>query len=328
MPDFAADMIREHENYREKKAQAGRRSAEARKQPKPPPSNDGGSRESRAEEDSASFTDTESSSASANTPEQASTPFNAVHKQNKTKLNNTTQTNKESADRASGAAAPTLTLVPSASSSLSSQVNEIFDHWKTRLRHPNAKLTSERRRLVEARLKKDRYTVEQIKQAIDGCSRSVFHQGGNPQGTVYDDLSLICRDGTHLERFISFTEGAVRTGEAYVGASQSVEPQPEQTIPSPPSETEPDSTVWAEVREAIKGRVNPESFTTWFAPLRGAGYSGTTLLVWVPDRVFREWIENNYRDVLEESLPESITGVRFVTTAETSVEQNQQREAA
>ncbi|MBS1790589.1 MAG: hypothetical protein JST85_22920 [Acidobacteria bacterium] len=235
-----------------------------------------------------------------------------------------TKEKNRSADRASGATTPTLTLVAS-TPSLSDQVNEIFDYWKTILRHPNAKLTNERKRLIETRLKRDGYTVEQIKQAIDGCSRSVFHQGGNSQGMVYDDLSLICRDGTHLERFIAFTEGTVRAGETFVGASKPAEPQTNST---PPSETEPDSTIWPKISEEIEEKIEEKQFSTWFRPLRGVGYDGQTLLIWAPDRVFGDWIRNNYRDVLEESLPESIADVRFVTTAETAAKQQQIEEVA
>lgn len=122
--------------------------------------------------------------------------------------------------------------------------------------------------------------------------------------------------------------------EAYVGAnSANVLPitakQPvEKPIAVQPTESEPDSTVWGEISAAIEEKVPAEQFATWFEPLKGVGYDGNTLLVWVPNKIFETLILNNYRDVLEESLPESITGVRFVTTAETSVEQNQQREAA
>lgn len=92
----------------------------------------------------------------------------------------------------SGAVAP---AVPS-------PVQEVFAYWQTRLNHPQAHLTDKRRKLIQARLK-EKYTVEQIKLAIDGCASSPFHMGQNDRQTVYDDIELICRDGGKLEGFIS-----------------------------------------------------------------------------------------------------------------------------
>lgn len=78
---------------------------------------------------------------------------------------------------------------------------QVFNHWKLAMKHPNAKFTPERRRRVEARLREG-YTVDELKAAIDGCLLSTFHQGGNTDGKVFDDLELICRDGKHVEQFL------------------------------------------------------------------------------------------------------------------------------
>lgn len=84
----------------------------------------------------------------------------------------------------------------------SEEVSWIFSYWQSALNHPTAKLTAERKRKIEARLKEG-YSVEQIIQAIDGCAASPFHRGQNDTGQVWDDLELICRNGSKLESFIS-----------------------------------------------------------------------------------------------------------------------------
>lgn len=84
----------------------------------------------------------------------------------------------------------------------SSDVARIFNHWQSALNHPTAKLTNERKRKVEARLKEG-YSVAQIIEAIDGCASSPFHRGQNAEGQVWDDLELICRTGSKLEGFIA-----------------------------------------------------------------------------------------------------------------------------
>lgn len=85
----------------------------------------------------------------------------------------------------------------------SKTVEELFEFWKTVHEHPSAHLTIERRRKLTERLKSG-YTVEEIQEAILGCKTSPHHQGQNDQGKVYDDLELICRNDTQLEKFIGY----------------------------------------------------------------------------------------------------------------------------
>lgn len=84
-------------------------------------------------------------------------------------------------------------------------IREVFAYWQYRMGHPQAKLTPEREKKISARLKEG-YTVAQIKQGIDGCRASPHHQGQNDNGTIYDDITLICRNGSKLEWFIAMTE--------------------------------------------------------------------------------------------------------------------------
>jgi len=63
--------------------------------------------------------------------------------------------------------------------------------------------------------------------------------------------------------------------------------------------------VWDAVLSAIEKRINHESFTTWFKPISFIGKDSDTIRLGVPDHVFEDWILNNYRDVVDESLEES-----------------------
>lgn len=85
----------------------------------------------------------------------------------------------------------------------STDVRQVFDHWKRVMqKNGNVRLTDERRKKIQARLK-DGYAVADIKKAIDGCSRSDFHmaRGEYRGGNRYDDLTLILRNGSRLEGF-------------------------------------------------------------------------------------------------------------------------------
>jgi hypothetical protein len=84
------------------------------------------------------------------------------------------------------------------------QAQEIFEYWKTVMNHPGADYSQTRQKRIENRLKK--YTAEQIRLAIDNCSKSAFHMGENDTHTIHDDIELICRNSEKLERFLNMTK--------------------------------------------------------------------------------------------------------------------------
>lgn len=89
------------------------------------------------------------------------------------------------------------------------QVLEVFRHWQNVHEKHQFRLTPVRRKMIRARLQ-DGYTVDQIKQAIEGCKISPYHQGENDRRTVYDDLELICRTPDNLERFMGYKSNQER----------------------------------------------------------------------------------------------------------------------
>ena len=83
---------------------------------------------------------------------------------------------------------------------LTADEREVFDHWRRVCGHQRAKLDAKRRKLLRERLRD--YSAEDLKAAVDGCSRSPHHQGQNDRNTRYDDLELILRDAKHVEQFM------------------------------------------------------------------------------------------------------------------------------
>lgn len=79
-------------------------------------------------------------------------------------------------------------------------VRKIFQHWQYTCDHPKAKATPERVAKIRQRLR-DGYTEADIIAAINGCAASPFHRGENENATRYDDLTLILRNGSTLEKF-------------------------------------------------------------------------------------------------------------------------------
>lgn len=80
------------------------------------------------------------------------------------------------------------------------------------------------------------------------------------------------------------------------------------------------SSIWESLLSSIEKRVNHESFTTWFKPISFVAHDQAGIRLTVPDRVFEDWIFNNYRDVLDESLDENnLSGTQIVFTLDPMV---------
>ena len=79
----------------------------------------------------------------------------------------------------------------------------VFFYWlKAMGKTDKIKFTPRRKKAVLARLKSG-YSVDDLKQAIDGCAMSPFHMGQSESGVVYDDLELICRNPEKVDGFIA-----------------------------------------------------------------------------------------------------------------------------
>lgn len=95
-----------------------------------------------------------------------------------------------------------LPIISEKKVSQSEACKEVFSHWLLVMGKSEkaCRLNPKRKAKIVARLN-DGYSVGDIKSAIDGCARSRYHMGDNPNGTVYNSIELILRDGDKLEYF-------------------------------------------------------------------------------------------------------------------------------
>lgn len=91
---------------------------------------------------------------------------------------------------------------------LRSAVIECFAYWQERCGHPLSQLTADRRGKVETRLRERRRhhggdlgaAIRDVRQAIDGAARAAYVDEAT--GKRFDDIELICRNGSKLEDFM------------------------------------------------------------------------------------------------------------------------------
>lgn len=60
--------------------------------------------------------------------------------------------------------------------------------------------------------------------------------------------------------------------------------------------------VWKNCLELIKRSVNPQSYKTWFEPIKSIKNYNDILTIQVPNKFFYEWLEDNYVDILKKAI--------------------------
>ncbi|MGC9362991.1 MAG: chromosomal replication initiator protein DnaA [Fidelibacterota bacterium] len=65
--------------------------------------------------------------------------------------------------------------------------------------------------------------------------------------------------------------------------------------------------IWGRCLDLIRGRVPPQTFNTWFQPIRAISLSDNTIFLQVPNKFFFDWLDSHYKELIQGSLKE-ITG--------------------
>ena len=86
---------------------------------------------------------------------------------------------------------------------LREDIDAVLAHYRTY--HPRAKGDKKGRAKIADRLK-DKFTVADLQQAIDGNHRSPWHCGQNPSGDHHNKVVTIFRDADQVNKFIEIAE--------------------------------------------------------------------------------------------------------------------------
>lgn len=83
-------------------------------------------------------------------------------------------------------------------------IARVIEHYQ--VEHPRSRPGTKERGKIRSRLK-EKFTVRDLCDAIDGCHKSPYHCGENDSGTKYQGLELIVRDAKHVQQFIEINSG-------------------------------------------------------------------------------------------------------------------------
>ena len=85
---------------------------------------------------------------------------------------------------------------------------------------------------------------------------------------------------------------------------------------------------WNEGIKIIKERVSQQNFDTWIKPIRIVSLEDNNVLLGVPNKFFKDWLVDNYIDLISNSLP-NISGIdvdiRFVVSKPETIETSQEK---
>ena len=65
-------------------------------------------------------------------------------------------------------------------------------------------------------------------------------------------------------------------------------------------------SVWKKCLQIIKDNVSPQSFKTWFEPIKPIRLDGTVLTIEVPSQFFYEWLEEHYITLLKKVIRQQL----------------------
>lgn len=81
--------------------------------------------------------------------------------------------------------------------------------------------------------------------------------------------------------------------------------------------------VWTKAKDIIRAELNPQSFETWFGPTKQVAEENNEIAVEVPNKFFKEWLADHYRDLIRRAI-KTVTGqrlrVNFVIQPQAGVE--------
>ena len=64
-------------------------------------------------------------------------------------------------------------------------------------------------------------------------------------------------------------------------------------------------STWNDILDSVRKRISPQQFATWFQNLHAESESRDQLTIHVPNRFFREWLSENYLDVIRNSVQDT-----------------------
>lgn len=68
----------------------------------------------------------------------------------------------------------------------------------------------------------------------------------------------------------------------------------------------PKNKYWQDCLSALEKKISPQNFSTWIRPIRFVDITGNLVHLVVPNRFIRDWINENYQEMIEQTISQLI----------------------
>lgn len=68
----------------------------------------------------------------------------------------------------------------------------------------------------------------------------------------------------------------------------------------------PKNKYWQDCLSALEKKISPQNFSTWIRPIRFVDITGNLVHLVVPNRFIRDWINENYQELIEQTISQLI----------------------
>jgi len=66
--------------------------------------------------------------------------------------------------------------------------------------------------------------------------------------------------------------------------------------------------LWSKVLNSLKSKVSDQTYNVWFLPIKQIGFSENTVTLSVPNKFFKDWINDHYMEIIKKSFSENAGG--------------------
>lgn len=70
----------------------------------------------------------------------------------------------------------------------------------------------------------------------------------------------------------------------------------------------PKNKFWQDCLSSLEKKISPQNYSTWIRPIRLKNITGNMVHLVVPNKFIRDWINENYQEIIEETISQLING--------------------
>lgn len=88
----------------------------------------------------------------------------------------------------------------------------------------------------------------------------------------------------------------------------------------------PKNKYWQDCLSTLEKKISPQNFSTWIRPIRLKDITGNLVHLVVPNRFIRDWINENYQEIIEDTLSQLINDkcrIKFEISATNTIPENE-----